>query len=203
MNDGGAATRLAGVVEACLIADRGDFRSRPVDMLTCDFTGIVGDLHAGPTRKSTSREPWYPRGTEIRNDRQVSIVADDELAAVAALMELPEIAPAWIGANLVLAGLPDLSLLPAGTRIMFAGGVTLAVEAENGPCRVAGKSIATHFPGRDGLDLLFPKHARHRRGLVASVEKPGVIRTGESLFARVPPQRLYSGRPLGAATDVP
>ena len=95
----------AGIVTACLIADGGDFVSRPVDALVLDFAGIVGDFHAGMTRKTTSREPWYPRGTEIRNDRQVTIVSPEELAEVAALMELPEIRPGWIGANLVLSGL--------------------------------------------------------------------------------------------------
>ena len=64
----------AGTVTACLIADGGTFVSRPVGRLTLDFTGIPGDYHAGATRKSGSREPWYPRGTEIRNDRQLTIV---------------------------------------------------------------------------------------------------------------------------------
>jgi MOSC domain-containing protein YiiM len=156
-----------GTVAACLIADGGDFVSRPVERLALDFGGIVGDFHAGFTRPSTSREPWYPRGTEIRNDRQLTIVSEEELAAVAAAMALPAIEPAWIGANL-----------------FFAGGVTIAVEDENGPCRTAGASIARHFPEREGIDLLFPQKARHRRGLVASVEKPGVIRAGETFSLR-------------------
>lgn len=177
---------FAGTVAACLIADGGDFVSRPVDALTLDFAGIVGDFHAGLTRKSTSREPWYPRGTEIRNDRQLTIVSEEELAEVALLMELPEIAPGWIGANFVLSGLADLSLTPVGTRLFFAGGVTLLLEGENAPCRVAGESIGAHVAGRQGLDLLFPKLARHKRGLVASVERPGTIRASEGFTLRVP-----------------
>ena len=169
----------AGIVAACLVADGNDFISRPADAITLDFAGIVGDFHAGLTRKTTSREPWYPRGTEIRNDRQVTIVSPEELAEVAALMDLPEIRPGWIGANLVLSGLADLTLTPVGTRLFFAGGATILIEGENAPCRVAGKSIGAHVTGRDGLDLLFPKLARHKRGLVASVERLGTIRVGE------------------------
>lgn len=184
MNDvhSAAATR----VTACLIADGGTFVSRPVETLTLDFTGIVGDFHAALTRRSTSREPWHPRGTEIRNDRQVTIVSAEELAEVAASMELPEIAAAWIGANLVLGGLPHLTMTPRGTRLFFPGGATLLVEGENAPCRVAGKSIGDHVSGRDGLDLLFPRRARHKRGLVASVERPGTIRAGDAFTVRLP-----------------
>ena len=52
-----------------------DFVTEAVDELRLGFDGIEGDLHAGYTRKSGSREPWYPRGTEMRNERQLSIVA--------------------------------------------------------------------------------------------------------------------------------
>ncbi len=173
-----------GTVIACLVADGGDFVSRPVEALNLDFGGIVGDLHSGFTRPSTSREPWYRRGTEIRNNRQLTIVSVEELAAVAAAMELPVIDPEWIGANLVVSGVAGLTQLPAGTKLFFAGGVTIAVEDENGPCRTSGASIARHFPERQGLDLLFPEKARHRRGLVASVEKPGIVRAGETFTAK-------------------
>jgi len=189
------ARRLAARVELCLIADGADFVSRPVETITLDFTGIVGDHHAGATREASSREPWFPRGTALRNDRQVSIVSSTELAEVAKAMDLTGIAPAWIGANLVLADVPALSLLPIGTKLLFAGGAVLNVEGENHPCRVAGKSIGAHFPERDGLDLLFPKMARHKRGLVASVDKAGLIRRGDAVEVRIPEQRIYAAEP--------
>jgi hypothetical protein len=180
----------SGTVTACLIvADRG-VASRPVPSLILNFTGIAGDRHAGLTRPSTSREPWYARGTIIRNDRQLSIVADEEMAAVARAMGLHKLEPAWIGANLSVAGVPELSALPPGTRLSFAGGAVLRVEAENGPCRIAGRSIADQVPGREGLDLLFPKVAKHRRGLVASVEKPGTIAVGAAFDIRLPALRM-------------
>lgn len=176
---------LSGVVDFCLIADGGTFVSRAVESLTLDFAGIVGDHHAGFTRKSTSREPWYRRGTELRNDRQLTIVSAEELAEVAGRMDVAEIRPGWIGANLQVAGIANLTLLPIGTKLMFTGGATLLVEGENAPCRVAGQSIGDQA-GRDGLDLVFPKLARHKRGVVASVERPGVIATGEAVKVRLP-----------------
>jgi hypothetical protein len=185
--------RFQATLGPCLIAVGKDFVSHTVPSLTLDFAGIVGDHHAGRTRKSTSREPWHTRGTEVRNDRQITIVSSVELAEVAAAMDLPAIEPGWIGANLVFADIPNLTALPAGTKLLFAGGATVNVEAENGPCRVSGKSIGTHFPERDGLDLLFPKLAQHKRGLVASVEKPGTVTAGEAVTVLVPAQRLYIG----------
>lgn len=188
------AQRLAARVELCLIADGADFVSRTVETITLDFNGIVGDHHAGATRGASSREPWYPRGTALRNDRQVSIVSSIELEEVARAMDLTGIAPGWIGANLVLADVPVLSLLPTGTKLLFAGGAVLNVEGENHPCRVAGKSIGAHLK-RDGLDLLFPKMARHKRGLVASVDRAGLIRRGDAVEVRIPEQRIYAAEP--------
>jgi hypothetical protein len=69
---------------------------------------------------------------------------------------------------------------------MFVGGAILLVEGENAPCRVAGKSIGEHVPGSTGFDLLFPKVARRKRGVVASVEKSGTIAVGETVVVRVP-----------------
>jgi hypothetical protein len=194
------AAHPIGIVAACLVTAAPGVTSQPVAELRLDFSGVVGDRHAGPTRASTSREPWYPRGTIIRNDRQVSIVSEEELRTVAAAMDLAGLEPAWIGANICTRGLPDLSALPPGTRLTFPQGAVLRVEAENGPCRIAGRSIAAHVPGREGLDLLFPQGAKHKRGVVASVEKPGVIAPGDNFEVRLP--ALRTGRWIEATTGV-
>jgi hypothetical protein len=185
------ARQFTAYAAACLIGDGADFVTRPVEVLVLDFAGIVGDLHAGFTRPAGVREPWHPRGTEIRHGRQLTIVSSIELAEVAAAMDIPEILPEWIGANLVFADIPDLSLLPPGTRLLFGEGAALMIEGDNAPCRSAGKSIGRHYPDRDGLDLAFPKYGRNKRGLVASVEKPGIIRTGALASLRIPVHRLY------------
>lgn len=181
--------RVAGV----FIAGNGDFVTTATDALTLDFTGIANDFHTGTTRRSGGREPWYPRGTEIRNERQLSIVAADELADIARKMELAELKPEWIGANLVLDGVARLSMLPAGTMLFFKNGVTLKVDGQNIPCRVAGRSIARHagMADEEAGSLLFPKTARRQRGLVAWVEKPGTISAGEEVSVRVPEQWIY------------
>ena len=189
------ARRIKGQVSAVLAALDGDFVSAEVAELRVGFDGIEGDYHAGPTRRSGGREPWYPRGTEIRNERQVSIVAEDELALAAGEMGIARIAPAWIGANLVIAGIPMLSMLPPRTQLFFEGGVTLRIDGDNGPCRLAGAAIARNYPDRDEttLALSFVKAAKRRRGVVAWVEKPGVIGTGEKVTAHVWEQWIYQG----------
>lgn len=189
------AKKLSAVVEGVYAARQEHFQTTKTDALALSFEGIKGDFHAGFTRRSGGREPWYPRGTEIRNERQLSIVAHDELALIAEGMGLPEVKPEWIGANLVLAGLPHLSMLPSGTFLFFQNGVTLKVDAQNAPCRLSGRSIAENagMPDRDTGALLFPKVARRLRGLVAWVEKPGRIETGESISVRLPEQWIYRG----------
>ncbi len=167
------------------------FQTAPKPALTLGFDGIAGDRHGGITRRSGGREPWYPRGTEMRNERQLSIVCSDELAEAAAEMGIPEIRPEWIGANMVLAGIPRLTMLPPRTCLFFAGGVTVRIDGLNVPCRFSGRSIAANHPDREGLDIAFVKAARHRRGLVGWVEKPGVIKAGESVEARLPEQWVY------------
>ena len=187
------ARKLVAKVTALYVAPFDHFETRPVDELRLGFEGIDGDFHAGATRRSGGREPWYPRGTEMRNERQLSIVAADELAIVAERMGLAEIKPEWIGANLVIEGVPNLSMLPAGTLLFFKDGVTLKVDAQNGPCRLAGRSIAENA-GMTDIEagaLLFPKVAKRLRGVVAWVEKPGTIRAGEEISARVPEQWIY------------
>ena len=127
----------------------------------------------------------------MRNERQLTILAPDELKEIAEGMDVPEVMPEWIGGNILLEGFAHLSMLPAGTLLMFEGGVTLAVQGQNAPCRIAGGSIAKRYPERDGLDLLFPKIAKRLRGLVAWVEKPGTLTQGEAMTARIPEQWIY------------
>ena len=187
------ARRIKGRVSQLLAALGGDFPTEEVASLALGFDGVEGDYHAGPTRKSGGREPWYPRDTEIRNERQISVVAADELAVAAAQMGIDRIEPGWIGANLVIAGIPLLSMLPPRTQLFFEGGVTLRVDGDNGPCRIAGASIAKNFPEMDetSLALSFVKAAKRRRGVVAWVEKPGVITEGEAVTAHIWEQWIY------------
>lgn len=185
--------KLTARAAALYAAPHDHFETRAVEELHLGFDGIAGDFHGGTTRRSGGREPWYPRGTEMRNERQLSLVAADELAIVAQRMGLAEVRPEWIGANLVVEGVPHLSMLPAGSLMFFKGGVTLKVDGQNKPCRFAGQSIAEHVGAADisATALLFPKEAKRLRGLVAWVEKPGTITVGEEISVRVPEQWIY------------
>ena len=187
------AKKLTGRIAGLYVAATNHFETSAVDTLPLGFDGIPGDFHAGGTRRSGGREPWYSRGTEIRNERQLSMVAPDELAVVAERMELKEIRPEWIGANILLDGVPHLSMLPSGTLLFFKGGVTVKVDAQNGPCRYAGKQVAIRagMADEEAGSLLFPKVAKRLRGLVAWVEKPGMLTMDEEVSVRVPEQWIY------------
>ena len=185
------AKKKQGRVAGVFVAPGEGFATEAVDELTLAYEGIPGDRHSGLVRPSNSREPWYERGTEMRNERQLSILSDDELALVAADMNIDQLKPEWIGGNVVLSGIPNLSLLPPRTLLMFEGGVTIRVDGDNGPCRIAGRSIAAQFDGREDLEFSFPKVAKHRRGLVGWVEIPGVIKPGEGVTARIWEQWIY------------
>ncbi|WP_420411306.1 MOSC domain-containing protein [Roseibium sp.] len=168
-----------------------DFQTLPVDRLELTFEGIPGDRHAGFTRKSGGREPWYPRGTEMCNERQISILSVEELGIIAERMEIPDLKSEWIGGNITLSGVPNLSLVPPRTRLVFEGGLVIRVDGDNAPCRFAGAAIAKNYPDRGGLDLLFAQKARRLRGLVGYIEKPGAVLVGEAVTAHIPEQWIY------------
>lgn len=174
---------LHGRVEVVLITPK-LLPGIPVDEIQVTWEGFVGDKHYGLTMKSTSQQKHSPKGTEVRNVRQVSIVSVEDLAAAAANLGIQRIDAAWVGANLLLSGIPNLTQLPSGSRLYFEGGVGIAVEGENLPCTTAGGCVQEHFPDREGITTAFPKRALGKRGLVAWVEKPGRIRTGESVLVR-------------------
>lgn len=189
-----AGQRFSARLTRTLIADGTGFITRDVAMLKIDLDGVPGDRHAGFARGADSRVPWFPRGTPIRNSRQVSIVAADELAEIARRLGVAEVRPEWIGANLVIEGIPRLTRLPPGTRLHFPGGAALAVEGENFPCRHAGRAVAQELGSQQapqGLDLGFVQSGKGLRGLVAWVERAGELAAGSEIEVRVPAQRIW------------
>lgn len=150
---------------------------QPVDALTLDWGGPVGDRHAGISALADSRLRYlYERGTEVRNYRQVSLVDEDELRRVAANLGVHDIEPGLIGDNIYTAGLPNLTTTDPLTRLVFEGGVVLTVNGENDPCTIAGAMVQKVHGTRPEA---FPKAAIHLRGVTAWVERIGVIRAGE------------------------
>lgn len=160
--------------------------SEAVDRIFVSLAGFPNDTHAGLTRPACVRvKELYPKGTEIRNARQLTLVSSEELAAIAADMGLERLPPAWLGANLMLSGIPHLTLLPPSSRLQFSSGLTLAVDLENGPCIHPARVIDEHYPGKGRT---FVKHALHRRGITAWVEREGDLKVGDSVAVHVPNQ---------------
>jgi hypothetical protein len=196
MTNGFARGVVAGVYEILPVADtQHPFVTHPCERLALDLSGIPGDVHAGVTRKSGAREPWLPRGTVLRNDRQLSALSSDELAEVAADLGLDALPPEWIGGNLLFTGLERFSRIAPGSRLAiggswggsgrFDGGAVLRVEAYNFPCRQSGRAIAA-LAGRPELEFAFVKVAAALRGLVLSVDLAGTITPGDAVIV-IPP----------------
>ncbi len=179
------------VVSVLLGLQKDSLVTTAFDQAEATLEGFSGDRHAGITRPSDGRTPHYPRGTTIRNDRQVSVISVEELEIVAERLELPEIRPEWLGANLLLQGISRLTQLPPTTRLFFQQGAVLYVSGENAPCIHPGRVIQAAHPGREDLAAAFTKAALHLRGLIAVVEKPGVIARGDSFVVKTPAQYRY------------
>lgn len=186
-------TKVNGRVAAVLVhPDNNDTLEKfRTDRVKVTYAGFEGDSHGTLTRASCVRvRQQYAKGTEIRNVRQVSILSSEELEQVAEAMEIPVIKPEWVGANLLLEGIPDLTLIPPSTRLIFAGGASLVVDMENGPCRFPAEIIEGHHPGHG---MRFPQAAQHLRGVTAWVEREGEIAEGDAIDVHIPPQRIWSG----------
>jgi hypothetical protein len=164
--------------------------SRPVNEMPLSFAGFDGEVHAGINRPSCSRVlKQHPRDTVIRNVRQLCVVSAEEMAEVAADMGLAAMDYAWVGASLVLEGIPDLTHLPPSSRLQGPDGVTLVVDMENLPCQEPAVTIEKVRPG---LGKGFKTAAAGKRGVTAWVEREGVLRLGEVMTLHVPAQRPWA-----------
>lgn len=175
-----------GQVEAVLIKAKGEAASKSQASVTVEWDGFVGDKHFGPTKKAGSSQKPYPKGTIVRNTRQVSIVSVEELGEIAGDLEIPGIEAEWLSANLLFSGIKDLTQIPPGSRLHFENGVGLVVEGANPPCTSAGGLIQENYPDKGGITSAFPKKAIGKRGLVAWVERPGSISKGEKVVVQGP-----------------
>ncbi len=185
--------KIEGLVESTLIATAPKtLLSYQQEAVKVTMEGLEGDNHAGMTMLANSRQPYYTRGTVIRNFRQVSILSVEELAQVARGMALSEVRAAWLGANLLLRNVPNLTQLPPSTRLFFPQEAVLVVEGENFPCNGPARLIQSQFPDTPNLAAAFLKHAMHKRGLVGWVERPGYIGAGDTVRVEVAPQVIYS-----------
>ncbi|MEL6914118.1 MAG: MOSC domain-containing protein [Pseudomonadota bacterium] len=164
--------------------------SEPLEATEITFAGIAGEAHAGLTRPSCSRvRAQHPRGTEIRNSRQLSAVSAEELAEIAAAMGVERLAPHQIGASLLLAGIPDFTHVPPSSRLQGPSGVTFIVDMENRPCHLPAEVIDRAEPGKGRT---FRAAAKGRRGITVSVERQGRLAVGDTLTLHIPDQRPWA-----------
>ncbi len=165
------------------------FEKTATSCLCLLFSGPDNDCHTGLTRKSDSRTlPLYKRDIDIRNVRQITILAQEELDEIATRLAIPAIDPSWFGANMVVTGIPDFTLLPPSTRLQFPSGATLVVDMENLPCSQIAKVVERHHPG---TQMKVVPASMHKRGVTAWVEREGEVIAGDAIKIVIPPNRLY------------
>jgi hypothetical protein len=179
---------LRGKVTSLHMGKNEDLSKQSRASLVAEIGGFDGDKHLGPVRKTWGGE-WQPRGTIRRNERQWSGVSVEELAHITKRLELTEpLSPETLGANLCIEGIPEFSLLPKGSLLIFPSGAVLQVEEYNPPCIDMGAQIASKYSTRSGeplTDKMWLRPAAGRRGLVGVIDYPGEIRVGDEVEIRV------------------
>ncbi|MFW2545071.1 MOSC domain-containing protein [Primorskyibacter sp. 2E107] len=171
--------------------DRQELMSEVRDTLDLRFDGIAGSVHGGLTRASCSRvKSQYPKGTDIRNERQLSIVSEEELGIIAQAMgvEASALDPARLGASMVIRGIHDFSHVPPSSRLQAPSGATVAIDMLNQPCQFPAKSLR-HVLGDPAKG--FKSAAEGHRGVTAWVAREGRVAVGDTLTLHIPGQRHW------------
>lgn len=170
--------------------DRPNIRSEAIQTARATYAGFEGDFHAGLTRASCVRvRQQHPQGTEIRNTRQLSILSAEELAEIAAAIDLDRVDPLLLGASLVIEGIPDFTHVPPGSRLQAENGTTIVVDVENGPCNLPAREIERDQPGHGSG---FKAAAQGKRGVTGWVEREGQLSVGDRLRLHIPNQRAWA-----------
>ena len=173
----------------CVPVTRENIQSSEQDGVDVSWEGFVGEHHSGLTREACVRvKRQYKPGTEIRNTRQLSILSVEEMTEIADRLDIPTLRPEWVGANIVIEGIPDFTLIPPSTRLIFEAGVSLTVDTENAPCQYPAEMIEAAHPGHGKA---FPAKARHKRGVTAWVERTGRLSVGDRCRVHIPPTRPW------------
>lgn len=168
--------------------------SAPRESITLELGGIQGDRHFGTSKKAGVREKTYHlKGEPIANLRQVSIVSVEECVAMASALGIESVRPSDLGANIMVSGIPSLTMLPPGTRLIFGDintGATVFVYKRNKPCMCPAKAMQQS--GGLSYDQVrdFEEVAKHQRGLVGFVGYHGEIKVGDAVHVILPSREL-------------
>ncbi|MEM9577765.1 MAG: MOSC domain-containing protein [Pseudomonadota bacterium] len=167
-----------------------NLRSAELQQAHLSFDGIEGEIHGGATRPACARTlAQYPKGTEIRNVRQLTILSSEELALIATDMGVETLDPMLLGASMVIEGIPEFTHVPPSSRLLAKSGASLTIDMENRPCTYLGRDIAADHPE---LGPKFKPAAANRRGVTAWVEREGRIAVGDTLQLHIPDQPVWS-----------
>lgn len=174
-----------------VVADSANsIRAVLVPDIHASFAGFEGEDHGGLTRASCVRvTSQYPKGTEIRNVRQLSVLSAEELAMIAAEIGLETLDPSYLGASMVIEGIPDFTHVPPSARLQGPSGATITIDMENRPCRLPAEEIEQDKPGHG---TAFKAAAKGRRGVTAWVEREGRFAVGDKLRLHIPDQPQWA-----------
>jgi hypothetical protein len=165
-------------------------RATALDAVDATLDGFAGEAHGGATRLSCVRvKSQYPKGTVIRNVRQLSILSAEDLAMTSAQMGLEGIDPALVGASMVIEGIPDFTHVPPSSRLQAPSGACLTVDMENRPCNLPAREIEREAAG---FGERYKAAANGRRGVTAWIERAGRFVVGDTLVLHVPDQPVWA-----------
>ena len=174
-------------VVAVLIGSEGVHTSHTVDKLLLAPDGIIGDRHRSEYKFAGAQERHIvPKGSYVKNMRQITIVSVEELHAIAESLGIKFIAASELSANILIEGIEDLTHLSTNYYMCFRGGrgseinAVLRLMGENLPCIVAGGNVQEANQGQD-VKSRFVKAAFGKRGQVAIIYSPGIIRPGDTV----------------------
>jgi MOSC domain-containing protein YiiM len=139
--------------------------------------GVDGDAHAGAFVKHRYLARWHPL---MPNERQVHLI--DESLFEAVRREGFDVGPGDLGENITTQG-PDLLRLPLGTTLNLGSHAVIELRGLRTPCVLIDRF-------QNGLlkALIRPKDTpSYRAGVMAIVQKSGLVRAGDTLTATLPP----------------
>ena len=172
-------TRSSGSVRAVSANAKHGFSKRVRDeiMLIANY-GVDGDAHAGSFVKHRYLARWRPR---MPNERQVHLIDDSLFDALRC--EGFEVNPGGLGENITTHGV-DLLRLPFGTTLKLGSDAAIELRGLRTPC-----ILIERF--QNGLLKTLIRRTEtppYRAGVMAIVQKGGLVRAGDTLTATLPPR---------------